>query len=98
MVWFKTIDHQGQEVEIASIDDMNAVVDAFELRLDHLALLLEGPDRNARVRAATEYRAMVTRRDRIEADARKAEERATRDSDDDYHRALAKAIRTRTRE
>ncbi|MES2337659.1 MAG: hypothetical protein V4537_06150 [Pseudomonadota bacterium] len=98
MVWFKTIDHQGQEIEIASIDDMNAVVDAFELRLDHLALLLEGADRNARVRAAAEYRAMVTRRDRIEADARKAEERATRDSDDDYHRALAKAIRTRTRE
>lgn len=98
MTWFKTIDHQGQEVEIASIDDMNAVVDAFELRLDHLALLLEGTDRDARVRAAAEYRSMAIRGDRIEADAQKAEERASRDSEDDYHRALARAIRTRSQQ
>ena len=97
MAWFKTIDHRGEEIEISSIDDMNAVVDAYEARLDQIALLLEGADRAARQRAAAEYRAMTSRRDRIEADARKAETHAEHDSEDLYHRDLAKAIRERSR-
>ncbi len=97
MTWFNTIDHRGQEVEIGSVDDMNAVIDAFEVRLDQLAVLLDGNDRDMRARAAAEYRAMMARRDRIEADAHKAEAQANLDHEDQYHRALAQAIRTRTR-
>ena len=93
MAWFKTIDHRGEEIQISSIEDMNAVIDAYETRLDQIALLLEGTDRTVRQRAAVEYRAMAGRRDRIEADARKAEGYAAVDSEDRYHRDLAKAIR-----
>lgn len=97
MAWFKTINHRGEEIDIASIDDMNAVVDGFEERLDQLALILDGGDRDACRRAASEFRAMMTRRDRIVADVRKADAHAEIDSEDRYHRDLAKAIRTRTR-
>lgn len=97
MTWFKTIDHSGQEVDVSSIDDMNAVVDAFEGRLDQIAVVLESNDRDVRVRAVAQYRAVMARRDRIDADARKAEAWATRDNEDQYHRSLAQAIRTRTR-
>lgn len=95
MTWFKTIDHRGQEVEIGSVDDMNAVIDAFEARLDQLAVLLGATDRDIRVRAAAEYRTMMARRDRIEADAHKADAQANLESEDQYHRALAQAIRAR---
>ena len=97
MAWFTTVDHGGNEIEISSIDDMNAVVDAYEARLDELALLLEGKDREVRRGAAAEYRAMMAWLDRIEADTRKAEARAELDNADRYHRDLAHAIRTRTR-
>lgn len=97
MAWFTTIDHRGEAVEIASVEDMNAVVDAFEARLDQLALLLEGVDRDARRRAAAEYTAMAARRDRIEADIRKAEAHGQLASEDRYHSDLAHAIRSRTK-
>ena len=97
MIWFRTIDHRGQEVEIASVDDMNAVVDAYEARLDQIALLLEANDREMRRRAAAEYRTMTALRDRIEADVLKAEAHAELDGEDRSHRELAHAIRGRTR-
>jgi len=97
MVWFKSVNHSGEEVEIGSIDDMNAIVDGFEARLDQIALALEGTDREARRRAAAEYRDMMARRDRIEADVRKANACAQLVSEDRYHRDLAQAIRTRTK-
>ena len=96
MPWFTTIDHSGNEVEISNIDDMNAVVDAYEARLDQLALILEGPDRDARRRAAAEYDAMIARRDRIAADTLKAAARSNLDGEDRYHRDIAKAIRGRS--
>lgn len=97
MVWFNTVDHHGQEVGIASIDDMNAVVDAYEARLDQLALLLKSSDREARCRAAAEYGDMAKRRERIETDVRKATGHAEIASEDRYHCELAEAIRTRTK-
>jgi len=97
MAWFTTVDHLGQEVEISGVEDMNAVVEAYETRLDQLGLLLEGADREVRRRAAAEYRAMVARRDRIEADIRKAKAHAELDGEDRYHRDLAQAIRTRAK-
>lgn len=97
MAWFTTIDHRGEAVEVASIEEMNAVVDAYEARLDQLALLLESADRDARRRAAAEYTAIAARRDRIEADVRKAEAHGQLASEDRYHRDLAHAIRSRTK-
>lgn len=97
MVWFKSIDHRGEEVEISSVEDMNAIVAAFEARLDQLAVILDGTDREACRRAASEYRAMTARRDRIEADVRKVNAHAELDSEDRYHHDLAQAIRMRTR-
>jgi len=97
MSWFTTIDHRGKDVDVASIEDMNAVIDGFEARLDQLRLILDGPDREARRRAVDEYKAMTARRGRIEADVDKANARADLDSEDRYHRDLAAAIRERTR-
>lgn len=96
MIWFKTVDHRGQEVDIASVDDMNAVIVAYEARLDQLLVLLEGSDRDGRRRAATEYRAMTARHDRIAADVLKVKAHAKLESEDRYHRELAEAIRGRT--
>ncbi len=93
MSWFRTIDHEGREVEIAGIPDMDAVVAGYNRRLRDIGTLLESPDRETRRRGVEQYHALERRRERIEADVAKANLRAELEAEDRYHRDLAQAIR-----
>ena len=69
MTWGMTVDHEGNEVFIDSVEAMNAVIDRYEEAMDALPVLLRDPDPNVRAKAAATVQLLQLRRARIDQDA-----------------------------
>lgn len=91
MTWGTTIDHEGNEVFIDSVEAMNAVIARYEKAMDALPALLRDPDRDVRARAAATLQLLQLRRARIDQDAEAIEEAL----EQQRHEELARAIEAR---